>query len=510
MMMRRGFGLVQRRCISGVSPMLYLRGAPAATATADPNDVLRSRISGLRRFAKTQLSQVSGQEKAALEADLNRYDSYLASMESFVGEVNENLSVRLELTAKLDRYPDVSIAQITEIADRLEAKLQKAIATLETQPVQNIEIDPEYWKTSKFHILQIHEGCVATLPAGDVPPGAVEILKCQIIETIVDGEEVYLEVEDFDEDKQVLWFKSDVVVPADAEVMWSYQHQVAGQPHAGTQWLTGDDVVVSQVVPGAVPAAAELASNGDTVEGDWAVEVLADEQAPEAPTPPAPSPKPDMYTPILDKMTIAENPETKLKFREALLEYQSHFDVDAEYESHWDREVVEAKRDRYLNALAAAQERNNIPPLNPVSLTIQHIIAKCEMVDALRQQEYYIAEQQLLARLHERRLAGEPITEAEELDYMPHVRDDVHLEQDYADVTYGRYIWQMFPHLEADENALIQDRAFADLPEERDPLAKIMQASEKQLPTYKKLEQRVWDTVETRLALERKSELATL
>eukprot|EP00992_Anisonema_acinus_P015988 TRINITY_DN9971_c0_g1_i1.p1 TRINITY_DN9971_c0_g1~~TRINITY_DN9971_c0_g1_i1.p1 ORF type:complete len:318 (+),score=83.76 TRINITY_DN9971_c0_g1_i1:681-1634(+) len=305
----------------------------------------------------------------------------------------------------------------------------------------------------------------------------------------------------------ILWFKPDVAVPENAEVMWDYAPNKPGQARTGTQWLTQDNVVAlgdTTTASAALPVTVVPEAEGE--QGDWEVEIVADAEPP-APAPaPVAEPRPDPYLPLIDQIAVANRPENQTAFQQALLNYPSLLPLDEEYANQFDREIVEAKRDRYLAAVQRAQGSSRLPPLNPITLVQQHLVAKGDMIDELRRQEAYIGEQQLLARLHERRLAGEPVTELEELDYRPHVRDDVELDRDYADVTYGRYIWQLFPHVEGDEDVLVADRQFGDLPAYKDPLASVLLRHERALPLHKKLEREIYDGVAGRLAVQKKVE----
>ena len=70
-------------------------------------------------------------------------------------------------------------------------------------------------------------------------------------------------------------------------------------------------------------------------------------------------------------------------------------------------EIVPPLPSRLLTALVEAETAPPLPYMPDVlQLQLEHNILKSQMVDYLRQQETYIAQQQLLARLHERRLAG--------------------------------------------------------------------------------------------------------
>jgi len=254
-----------------------------------------------------------------------------------------------------------------------------------------------------------------------------------------------------------------------------------------------------------VTSADEARALATAEAGDWSVETVKTDDEAIAALPPAPQPVTDVYAPLVEKLKRAHTPELAEGFKVAILNYSEHFNLEAEYASHYDREVVEAKRDRYIQTLK--EETQVAPPLiHPVTLCVDAIVSKGQMIDMLRATEGHIAEQQLKARLHERRLAGEMISPEEELDYSPHERDDAHLDVDYGDVMIGRYIWQLFPHLEGDADALIKDRRFENLPQYPNPLFRISHQYEKELPLHRKAEREIWESLSAYYAVQQKIE----
>lgn len=281
-----------------------------------------------------------------------------------------------------------------------------------------------------------------------------------------------LEVDEVDEGFQLLWFKPDVPLPEGAEVLWSYPYEPTAAIPTGTTWDSEADIVPVEEV----------------------------EEFPVAMAPPAKD-VPNVYASMAAKLESQGNAELKAAFQQALLQPAELLPLDTDYECTWDREVVESKRDRYYAALLAAETAPALPYMPDVlQLQMEHNILKSQMVDFLRQQEFWIANQQLLARLHEKRLAGEIVNDWEAMDYSPHVRDDAELATDFADPTTGRYIWKLFPELDGDEDCLLKDTRFDAIPEEVDPLNLILAESLQATPLHKKLEKKLLTEVSGQLA----------
>lgn len=463
--------------------------------------IIRAKVSGLCRFAKAQLTVLPENDSSIpqIQADIARYESYMSNPEAFLKEAKDDIQLQVDMITKLDRYPDVPISKVLDITEVLEKKMKSAFAILEQQPKQHLEVDPDYFPTSKFKILSIHTGSIVCLPYGDVPPGAVEILLGQVIETKVDGEEVYIEVENVQEGMMMLWFKPDVTIPTNAEIVWSYSYEPTATVKSGTKWLTQDNVVVVSN-----PEQQLVATEGTEI-GEWAVEVIQ----PEAEEEPAkfypPRKVVDIYKPLADKLATLNSPDTAEAFKQALLNYGDHFDLETEYASHYDREVVEAKRDRYINALVAAQTAP-VPVINPITLALDYAVAKGELIDHLRVTETRVAGYQLQARLHERILAGEPVTLEEMLEYRPHDRDDAELEREYNDFVTGRYWWQLYPQMDGDPDCLIKDLRYKDLPPQVNSRAKMLAEYEKTVPLVKKAERAAFAKIYAALAVEKKDE----
>jgi hypothetical protein len=437
--------------------------------------------------------------KQLLQRDLLRYEAYLNDTEAFLKDTKEDIQLRVAMLQKLDRYPEVPVARLNDYAEALESKMKKAFAVLEQQPKQNMSVDPEYWATSKFRVLSIHQGTIVCMPDGDVPPGAVELLSGQIIDTKVDGEEVHIEVENVEEGKMLLWFKPDVTVPAAAELVWSYAFNPVAPTSSGTKWLTQDSVV-------AVSSPGEhLIPSEGTETGEWAVEHIQPEPEFEPPKFYPPAKIADPFKPVAEKLKKVTAPETADLFNQALLRYGEHFDLPAEYASHYDREVIDAKRDRYLATLNRARVAT-IPVINPVNLAISYAVKKGELIDALRVVETQVAGYTLKARLHERKLAGEPITMEEELEYQPHLRDEFELDRDYCDPSTGRYIWQLHPQMEGDPDCLLKDIRYKDLPPRVNSLAKMLVDYEKAVPSHVKAERALLNDIIAVLSLKQKEE----
>jgi hypothetical protein len=464
--------------------MIFLR--PQRTVVqpspTDPN-IIRSKLSGLCRFAKAQLTQLaaSDESREQILADIARYEKYMSNPASFLKNASDDIQLQADMLLKLDRYPEVPIGRLHDYAEVLEKKMKNAFAILEQQPKQNLTVEKEYWDTSKFRILTIHKGVIACMPDGDVPPGAIELLVGQVIDTKVDGEEVYIEIENVQEGKMMLWFKPDIMVPKTAEVVWSYAYEPTAVSKNGTKWLTQENVVVVS------PPEQQLVPVEGTEIGEWAVEVVQSEPAFDPPKFYPPRKVVDPYKPLVEKMKALTSAETAEAYKQALLDYGNHFDLDAEYASHYDREVVEAKRDRYLNALVAAQTAP-LSAINPISVSIEYAVTKGELIDKLRVAETRVAEYQLQARLHERILAGEPVTEEEKLEYRPHERDEMELDRDYGDDSIGRYIWVLNPQMEGNPDCLIQDLRYKDLPPVVNSVAKVLAEYEKTTALLKKAE----------------------
>jgi len=389
------------------------------------------------------------------------------------GDAEREMATKAKLIPLLDRYPEVGIEKLPEFADALQAKLDGAFEILSKDVAPPSDVDEGYFETSKFHVLDVYTGCVATIPDGDISPGAVEMLPGQIMHTTVNGEDVMLEVDEVDEGFQLCWFKPDVPLPEGAEVLWTYPYEPTAEIPTGTTWDSDADIVPTE--------STEI----------------------ELPVPSAPAPKdvPNVYAAMAEKMEQRSNAELKAAFSQALLQPSELLPLDTDYECTWDREIVESKRDRYYTALVAAETAPPLPFMPDVlQLQLEHNVLKSQMVDFLRQQEFYIANQQLLARLHERRLAGEIINDWEAMDYEPHVRDDAELATDFADPTTGRYLWKLFPHMDGDEDCMIKDTRFDAIPEEVDPLNLILADHLQATPLHKKLEGKLMTQVTSALA----------
>lgn len=453
------------RGVSGVAPTLYLRAKSGVKAAPAPG--LRPKVYALQRFAKAQLKLADGADKAALEADIARYQSYLDSdLKPLFDEASASNEAKAKLIPLVDRYPEVSIDQLPALADALQAKLDQAFEVLSKDVAPPTDVDEGYFETSRFQVLEIYSGCVATFPDGDVPPGAVEMLSGQVVHTTVNGEDVMLEIDEVDEGFQLAWFKPEIRLPEGSEVLWSYPHQPLASTPEGTNWDTSADIVPYEEVEFDVPTAPP-------------VKTVANE-----------------YGPMAQKLEARSGGELQAAFSIALLNPAELLPLNTDYECTYDREVVESKRDRYYSALLAAQNAPPLPYMPDVAqLQLEHSILKSQLVDFLRQQEFYIANQQLLARLHEKRLAGEIISDWEAQDYQPHVRDDSELATDFGDPTSGRYIWKLFPHLDGDEDALIKDTRFDAMPEEVDPLNTILANHLAATPMHKKLEAKLMTEV---------------
>jgi hypothetical protein len=420
----------------------------------------------LQRFAKSQLASASASEKAAIEADIARYQSYLdADLKTLHEEVAADTAAKAALVPLVDRYPDVPIEKLPEYCDILEAKMKAAFDILEKQVAPPMDIDEGYFETSKFQVLNVNSGSIVTLPEGPIVPGAVECLEGQIIHTVVNGEEVMLEIDEIEEDYMVCWFKPEIPIPEGAEVLWDYPYEPTAVTPTGTKW-DAKEVAIT-----AVP------------EIEW-----------DAVTQPPVKVVNNPYASMAVKMEQKNGAELKAQFKMALFNPSALLPLDSDYATTYDREVVESKRDRYMDALVKESSvKYELPDVT--QLMLEHNILKSKLVDFLRAQEFQIAGQQLLARIHERRLAGEVITQMEEMDYSPFVRDDAELATDYADPTMGRYIWKLFPHCDGDEDALCKDTRFEHEPEDVDPLNAILADHLAASPAYAKLEKKLFTQV---------------
>jgi len=460
------------RGISGVAPTIYLRAKAVVPATAAVADS-RPKVYALQRFAKTQLAHADAAEKAVLEADIARYQSYLdGDLAPLYAEAEKDIQAKKDLIPLLDRYPEVSIGQLPEYADALQKKLDAAHDILSKDVAPPTDVDPAYFETSKFRVLDVYTGSIVSMPEGDLVPGAIECLPGQVIHTTVNGEDVMLEIDEIDEGYQVCWFKPDVTIPEGSEVLWSYPYEPTANTPTGTTWNTSE-VAISE------PVAEEVA-------------VVS---APPAKT------VANVYDAMATKLEQRSGADLQAQFKQALLRPSALLPLDSDYATTYDREVVESKRDRLLTALVEAETAPPLPYMPDVlQLQLEHNILKSQMVDYLRQQETYIAQQQLLARLHERRLAGEIISDWEALDYEPHVRDDSELATDFADPTTGRYIWKLFPELDGDEMCLMKDTRFDAPALEVDPLNLILAEHLKATPIHAKLEKKLFTEVTSKLA----------
>nr|6TDU_H Chain H, ATP synthase subunit d [Euglena gracilis]6TDU_h Chain h, ATP synthase subunit d [Euglena gracilis]6TDV_H Chain H, subunit d [Euglena gracilis]6TDV_h Chain h, subunit d [Euglena gracilis]6TDW_H Chain H, subunit d [Euglena gracilis]6TDY_h Chain h, ATP synthase subunit d [Euglena gracilis]6TDZ_h Chain h, subunit d [Euglena gracilis] len=469
-MMRRACRIIRPshvRGVSGVAPTIYLRSKAALPATSTTD--VRPQLYALQRFAKAQLKTATEAERAAIEADIARYQEYLDSdLEKLKQDVAEDTAKKQKLIPLLDRYPDVPIEKIPEHANVLLKKIDACLEILSKDigEVTDAEAHEMYFETSKFQILHIYTGCVASFPEGDVPPGAVECLPGQVIRTKVNGEDVMLEIDEVDPGYQVCWFKPDVPLPENAEILWSYPYEPTAALPTGTTWEEGQANVL-------IPA----------------------EPTPEAAVWP-PTPVTNVYAPMAEKLALKSNPELKVLFKEALLQPAKLLPLDVDYQCSHDREVVEAKRDRYLTALVEAEQAPPLPFTPDVlQLQLEHNVLKGELIDRLRALEYTIVTEQLQARLHERRLRGDVIDEWEELDYHPLVRDDTYLAIDFGDPTFGRYIWKLFPHTDGDEECMFKDTRLDVLPPQVNPLNAILAQHTAQTPVHRSLEKRLWTEV---------------
>jgi hypothetical protein len=458
------------RGVSGTAPTIYLRSKSAASAPQPAS--LRPTVYALQRFAKAQLQTADAADQAKIEADIARYQSYLdGDLQPLFAQVSEQVAQKKKLIPLLDRYPDMPLEKLPEIAEVLQTRLDRAYNILRKDVAPPTDVDEQYFETSKFQVLKIYTGCVATIPDGDIPPGAVEMLPGQCIHTTVNGEDVMLEVDEIDEGFQMCWFKPEIPLPEGAEVLWSYPHEPTAATPSGTQW----------------DADTEILAPVEEAEEDYSL--------------PSPPVRTNVYAPMVEKLE-GQSGDVKAEFSAALLNPGSLLPLDVDYAGTHDREVVEAKRDRYYSALLQAE---SAPPLmlDALQLELEHVIIKSQLVDELRTLEYKVAGEQLLARIHERRLEGEYITELEALDYNPHARDDFWLDEDFGDHTDGRYIWTLYPQLDGDEELYtkpLQYMLSKVVPREVDPLSEIMVEHMKGTPQYKALEQQLMDRVSSELA----------
>eukprot|EP00997_Jenningsia_sp_PLL12_P004404 NODE_188_length_2224_cov_123.742989_g161_i0.p1 GENE.NODE_188_length_2224_cov_123.742989_g161_i0~~NODE_188_length_2224_cov_123.742989_g161_i0.p1 ORF type:complete len:420 (-),score=159.33 NODE_188_length_2224_cov_123.742989_g161_i0:106-1365(-) len=396
----------------------------------------------------------------------------------------EDINNKLELITKLDRYPETSMEQLVEYANTLEKKWEGVQEVLQKEYCPEEEFNAEYFETSPFPILHVYSGCVAALPDGDVPPGSIEIMPGQVLMTKVNGEEVALEVDDVNEGTMMLWFKDDIPLPSEAKVMWEYPVQRAHSNEvAGTVWEEAKKV------------------KEDDVAKFVEVPVEVEEEAMAVPTVPVIN---NSFAALVEKINNVTSAEHQAKFSEALLHPLPTDVLEAEYASHWDREVVESKRDRIYSALQRAHSAAVVPfPVDPIRIKLESTVTKCELVDFLRQQEFLIGEEKLQARLLMRRIDGEHIPEEEALDYSPFVRDDTELSHDYAAYEdSGRYLWRLFPHVAEDPDCLLKDLRFFQLPEDTHPQNGILAKQLKSTPLHKELERRVMLSIGTPLVAE--------
>jgi len=453
------------RAITGEAPTLYLRPRAALPAPAAPD--FRPRLYALQRFARSQLKAATGPaDRAAIEADIARYQAYLDSdLEQLHQDVAGETEKKKKLIPLLDRYPEVPVEKLPEYAETLLKKMEACVEVLskDVGEVTDALAHEMYFETSKFQVLEIYTGVVAAYPEGPVPPGVVECLAGQVIRTKVNGEDVMLEIDDIDPGFQVGWFKPDIPIPESAEVLWSYPYEPTAAVPTGTVW-----------------------------EDDRATALTPVEPSPVAPKWPA-IPVTNVYAPMVEKLTQQTNPELRALFAAALLQPAKLLPLGADYQSTHDREVVEAKRDRYLTALVEA-ERAPPLPFKPdvLQLQLEHNVLKGVLIDKLRSLEYQIVREQLQARLHKRRLNGEVIDQWEELDYDPFHRDDHYLAVDFGDPSSGvRYLWKLFPHLEGDEDCLLKDRRLEGIPPRAFPLNTILAEHLQRTPAHKTLEKRL-------------------
>lgn len=469
--------IIGRRGICGVSPTLYLRSKSAFKPKQEIYDAKRAELYGLVRFTTHQLSVTpdDNPQKETMKSDLIRYKKILdEGIEKMSQQVAKEVKQQLEIVKKLDRYPSVSLENIKNFSETLRKKWESAQEILSKEFSPPEDFNMEYFNTSKFRLLDVYTGKIAFLPDGPVPPGAIELLPWQCIRTKVNGEDVIIEIEDYDEHYMALWFKPGIPVPENAEVLWEYPNET---DEIGTKWEVGPPKI----------------THGDTTDAlQTSTRHFTEIIAPTDDIPVTPPVKPvfnDVLAPFLN--TITKSTENKAEFAEALLYHTNNLKLKDEYASHYDREVVESKRNRYYSALLNAKDYKLPLHFDPVKIKLENTIVKCQQLDFLRQQEYYIGEEQILGRLHERRLAGEYILEEEELDYMPHVRDETELSVDYQCYFVGRYFWKLFPHTDLNEFALVHDVRFTDLPTEQDPLNRVLEEHEKNMSLHQKLERRL-------------------
>eukprot|EP01004_Peranema_trichophorum_P003380 NODE_2373_length_1600_cov_117.040623_g2040_i0.p1 GENE.NODE_2373_length_1600_cov_117.040623_g2040_i0~~NODE_2373_length_1600_cov_117.040623_g2040_i0.p1 ORF type:complete len:490 (-),score=93.70 NODE_2373_length_1600_cov_117.040623_g2040_i0:68-1537(-) len=476
---------VGRRFISGVSPTLYLR-SQKLSPKQDAYDQKRAALYGLVRFTTHHLTTLSEDDpkKSIVQADLERYKALLAQgVEELTKKVSDEVNQQLQIIAKLDRYPDVTFDQVKSFAETLSKKWASVSETLSKDYIEPQEFNWEYFNTSRFPLIEINSGKVVLLPDGPVPPGAVELLPWQCIKTKVNGEDVVIEIEDYDENSMALWFKPEIPVPAEAEVLWEYSDNQ-------TSWDIDNQ---------------KLITSGEEVKPTSTfTELVAPE--PEAVAQPQKRTFLDSFTVHIEKLNKIKENQTQVS--QALLNPSEAFNLEEEYSSHYDREIIESKRGRYFSAIKDLLHLKYPLEVDPIKVKLENTITKGQLVDLLRQQEYYIGEETLLARLHARRLEGEIIVPDEELDYKPHVRDDTELAMDYGDPITGRYLWKLFPHLDLDEEALLNDRRFESLPAEQDPLNKILENHEKSLSLHQKLERKLLNAIRLEVSASEVQKLA--